>query len=624
MKEVVNTKIKFRELFRPFAPVVNAEDAPRYFSLGKTEGQYPQRFMLMVSPADPARAHEIPAVVHMGTARLQTVYREDHPLYHDLIHQFGQATGVPVLLNTSFNLRGEPIVSTPGEAFSTFSKSDIDVLAMGPFLVRKNGSAPKGVAARTPSPAPDGLDRLVCPACRGRVVPGGAAPSTLSCAACRREFPIDDGIPLLYWPTDAAEVDRVSEIVKGFYEENPFPGYEDIDSADTLAAKARRGVFAKLLDDQTLPESTVLEVGCGTGQLSNFLGVRGRTVYGADLCLNSLKLARHFRSRNLLHTVHFVQMNLFRPVFADASFDLVISNGVLHHTDDPAGGFRSIARLVRPGGHIVIGLYNRYGRVWTDLRRTLFKLSGNRFRSLDPYLSDPQVDEHKKRIWFADQYMSPARVEALRRRGVWLVRSGRFRVHERDPEADAVRADGPVRTAVRAASARVRHRASAVGAEARAHRWRGGRLLRDDRTAEDLARALGFGHKVPENAVDRHAQARPGRAGRERHTACVVPGNGPPRKPVVDGHLCDRGDVRRMEPDALRVHGTPGHDEHIALPEQRGTRHDRLHPAALRIELESPVPHVPQRARLARASVREPRWRRVPRCRAAQRHPPCR
>jgi len=227
------------------------------------------------------------------------------------------------------------------------------------------------------------------------------------CTACRREFPIDDGIPLLYWPTDAAEVDRVSEIVKGFYEENPFPGYEDIDSADTLAAKARRGVFAKLLDDQTLPGSTVLEVGCGTGQLSNFLGVRGRTVYGADLCLNSLKLARQFRTRNLLRTVHFVQMNLFRPVFGDASFDLVICNGVLHHTDDPVGGFRSIARLVRPGGHIVIGLYNRYGRIWTDLRRTLFKLSGNRFRSLDPYLSDPQVDDHKKRIWFADQYCHP-------------------------------------------------------------------------------------------------------------------------------------------------------------------------------------------------------------------------
>jgi SAM-dependent methyltransferase len=211
----------------------------------------------------------------------------------------------------------------------------------------------------------------------------------------------------LYWPTDDADVDGVSDIVKGFYEENPFPGYEDIDSADILAEKARRGVFAKLLDDQTKPDATVLEVGCGTGQLSNFLGVRGRTVYGADLCLNSLKLARQFRSRNLLNTVHFVQMNLFRPVFEDASFDLVICNGVLHHTDDPAGGFRSISRLVRPGGHIVIGLYNRYGRIWTDLRRLIYKWSGDRFRSLDPYLADPKVDEHKKRIWFADQYRHP-------------------------------------------------------------------------------------------------------------------------------------------------------------------------------------------------------------------------
>jgi carbamoyltransferase len=407
MKEVVNTKIKFRELFRPFAPVVTAGEAGRYFSLGKADGQYPQRFMLMVAPSEREREHEIPAVVHMGTARLQTVYREDSPLYHDLIRRFGEATGVPVLLNTSFNLRGEPIVSSPADAFNTFSKSDIDVLALGPFLVRKDVTPRRSAVSVAEAPADGGFDLLACPACRGRMVPGSAAAATVACSTCGQTFPIADGIPLLYWPTDEADVDRISEVVKGFYEENPFPGYEDIDSADTLAGKARRGVFAKLLDDQTPPTSTVLEVGCGTGQLSNFLGVRGRTVYGADLCLNSLKLARQFRSRNLLHTVHFVQMNLFRPVFADASFDLVICNGVLHHTEDPFGGFRSIARLVRPGGHIVIGLYNRYGRLWTDLRRALFRMSGDRFQFLDPYLSDPGVDAHKKRIWFADQYRHP-------------------------------------------------------------------------------------------------------------------------------------------------------------------------------------------------------------------------
>jgi carbamoyltransferase len=137
MKDVVNSKIKFRELFRPFAPVVNEEDAGGYFDLQKAQGQYPQRFMLMVSPVHRARQAEIPAVCHMGTGRLQTVRREWNPLYYDIIKQFGQATGVPVLMNTSFNLRAEPIVTTPANALNTFSKSDIDLLVMENYLVQK-------------------------------------------------------------------------------------------------------------------------------------------------------------------------------------------------------------------------------------------------------------------------------------------------------------------------------------------------------------------------------------------------------------------------------------------------------------------------------------------------------
>lgn len=137
MKDIVNTKIKFREPFRPFAPVVGEEDATRYFDMGKAEGQYPQRFMLMVSPVRPDRGAEIPAVNHMGTGRLQTVRREWNPFYYDVVRRFGQATGVPVLLNTSFNLRSEPIVSTPENAYNTFMNSDIDLLCMGPFLVSK-------------------------------------------------------------------------------------------------------------------------------------------------------------------------------------------------------------------------------------------------------------------------------------------------------------------------------------------------------------------------------------------------------------------------------------------------------------------------------------------------------
>jgi carbamoyltransferase len=138
MKEIVNTKIKFREPFRPFAPVVSEADASRYFDLRRGSGQYPQRFMLMVAPVLPDRGSEIPAVNHMGTGRLQTIRREWNPLYYEIVQRFGQATGVPVLMNTSFNLRGEPIVASPADAFNTFSHSDLDVLVMGHhWILRK-------------------------------------------------------------------------------------------------------------------------------------------------------------------------------------------------------------------------------------------------------------------------------------------------------------------------------------------------------------------------------------------------------------------------------------------------------------------------------------------------------
>jgi carbamoyltransferase len=137
MKNIVNVKIKFREPFRPFAPVVPEERAGEYFDLGRADGQYPQRFMLMVSPVLPDKQEVIPAVSHMGTGRLQTVRREWNSRYYDIVDAFGQKTGVPVLMNTSFNLRGEPIVTTPANAFNTFSKSDIDLLVLERFVVRK-------------------------------------------------------------------------------------------------------------------------------------------------------------------------------------------------------------------------------------------------------------------------------------------------------------------------------------------------------------------------------------------------------------------------------------------------------------------------------------------------------
>ncbi len=138
MKNVVNTKIKYREPFRPFAPVVLTECAQEYFDFPDVASHYPPRFMLMVSPVHPDKRAVIPATTHEGgTGRLQTIDYETNPRYYSVVRTFGEATGVPVLLNTSFNLRGEPIVTSPANAWNTFSKSGLDLLVLGSYLVRK-------------------------------------------------------------------------------------------------------------------------------------------------------------------------------------------------------------------------------------------------------------------------------------------------------------------------------------------------------------------------------------------------------------------------------------------------------------------------------------------------------
>jgi carbamoyltransferase len=139
MKDIVNATIKYREPFRPFAPVVLEERAPDFYAgIDDARIHYPLRYMLMVYPTIDDQGEKIQAVTHeSGTGRLQSVRREWNPLYYRTIELFGEATGVPILLNTSFNLRGEPIVNTPENALNTFSKSELAALYMDDYVVRK-------------------------------------------------------------------------------------------------------------------------------------------------------------------------------------------------------------------------------------------------------------------------------------------------------------------------------------------------------------------------------------------------------------------------------------------------------------------------------------------------------
>lgn len=133
MKDVVNAKIKFRESFRPFAPSVLAEHAVNYFHC-----QGPSPFMTQVSLVREEKRQVIPAVTHVdGTARVQTVERAASPLYWNLIDAFYRLTSVPVVLNTSFNIKGQPIVNTPAEAVETFMQTSLDALICGSYLILK-------------------------------------------------------------------------------------------------------------------------------------------------------------------------------------------------------------------------------------------------------------------------------------------------------------------------------------------------------------------------------------------------------------------------------------------------------------------------------------------------------
>lgn len=135
MRDVVNEKVKRREWFRPFAPAVLDEHGHEWF-----DGYHPAPFMLTVLPIRAEKRAEIPAVTHVdGTGRVQSVSAASNPTFHDVISKFGEMTGVPVLLNTSFNLRGEPMVHRPAEAVRDFLRSEMDSLFLGSFVADKPG-----------------------------------------------------------------------------------------------------------------------------------------------------------------------------------------------------------------------------------------------------------------------------------------------------------------------------------------------------------------------------------------------------------------------------------------------------------------------------------------------------
>jgi SAM-dependent methyltransferase len=211
-----------------------------------------------------------------------------------------------------------------------------------------------------------------------------------------------DDIPNLRLPGDTR-----TEVVRGFYERAPFPDYPPRASLSWLRARAERSEFARLIDRAIPGDARVVEVGCGTGQMSLYLARAHRVVIGADLSRASLRIglqaARYFD----LDQVQFIETDLHHPGVRAGAFDVVYSSGVLHHTPDPRAAFAHIVRLARPGGMIVVGVYNAFARIPLRARRIVARLSGYRFVPCDLVLRDRESEPARRKAWLQDQYQHP-------------------------------------------------------------------------------------------------------------------------------------------------------------------------------------------------------------------------
>jgi SAM-dependent methyltransferase len=213
---------------------------------------------------------------------------------------------------------------------------------------------------------------------------------------------VPDGIPRL-----RLEVDARTETVRNFYDAAPFPGYPPGDSLTWLRARAGRSDFARLLDASIAGDASIVEIGCGTGQMSLFLARADRQVLALDLSREALKLGADAARRYGIGGIGFVEADLTRLPLRPGAFDLVYSSGVLHHTPDPRGAFARVAAAVKPGGMIVIGLYNRIARLPLRLRRGIARLSGYRWVPFDPVLRDRKAEPARREAWLRDQYRHP-------------------------------------------------------------------------------------------------------------------------------------------------------------------------------------------------------------------------
>jgi len=208
--------------------------------------------------------------------------------------------------------------------------------------------------------------------------------------------------------------DNVTKKVTDFYNEAPFPHYEKGDDKSSINLKGDKNLLARSFKNYIGLNKDVLEVGCGTGQLSMYFGIgTNNRVYALDPTIGSINLGRNFAKINNINNIKFVNTDIFNDVFNDEVFDFIWTNGVLHHTKNPSLAFDIISKSLKKNGYILVGLYNRFGRIRTIFRQILYKIFGRSVvMFLDPTLRNLKKDNYLQiNSWIRDQYEHP--VESL-------------------------------------------------------------------------------------------------------------------------------------------------------------------------------------------------------------------
>ncbi len=207
--------------------------------------------------------------------------------------------------------------------------------------------------------------------------------------------------------------EQVTKKVTEFYNKDPFPNYKKHQDKHSLNSIGKNNFLFKQLKDFLGNNSTFIEIGSGTSQVSNYLAYgTNNKIFAFDPTLKSLEMGKIFADKNNIKNIKFINADIYDDVLESDLFDVILCSGVLHHTKNSYQSFSLLPKILKKNGYIIIGLYNSYGRLRTKIRQFFYKIFGSRYVMIfDPVLRNLRRESKKNaekiKSWINDQYAHP-------------------------------------------------------------------------------------------------------------------------------------------------------------------------------------------------------------------------